>query len=326
VSPDGANVYVAASSDDCNSPCHSAVAEFAHNGNGSLTQLASPYNCVEQHGGTDCGDETGQGLSTNSSPGLLSLSPRADNVYTTAQADVVEFARTLPRLIVSLAGSGIGTLTDGTGAISCVPTCSHTYPIGQTVTLTATPAAGSGFAGWSGGGCSGTTTCQVTMNADTAVSATFNLQSAPTPVLTGTPPSVGGTTASFTGSVNPDGLLTSAFFQFGLDSKYKGAGPVAFTQSTPLQLVGSDFTSHTVTASVIGLVPNAIYHVRLVAMNSAGTTLGPDVTFRTLKTPAPPAPSLGKTFNISPVSGVVLILFHGQLVPSTELQQFPPTR
>ncbi len=37
------------------------------------------------------------------------------------------------------------------------------------------------------------------------------------------------------------------------------------------------------TASVSGLVPNALYHVRLVATNSAGTTFGPDVTFTTAR-------------------------------------------
>ncbi|MGN6867322.1 MAG: choice-of-anchor Q domain-containing protein, partial [Solirubrobacteraceae bacterium] len=145
----------------------------------------------------------------------------------------------------------------------------------------------------------------------------------PTPVLTSTPPSIGGTTAAFTGSVNPDGLPTTAFFQFGLDPKYTGAGPLAFTQSTPAQAIGSDFTSHSVSASVSGLVPNALYHVRLVATNAAGTTFGPDVTFTTLKTTPPGSPALGKTFNLSPVSGVVLILVHGQLVPLTELQQIP---
>ncbi len=41
------------------------------------------------------------------------------------------------------------------------------------MTLTATATAGSIFAGWSGGGCSGTGTCTVTMNADAAVTATF---------------------------------------------------------------------------------------------------------------------------------------------------------
>ena len=67
-------------------------------------------------------------------------------------------------------------------------------------------------------------------------------------------------------------------FQYGLDPKYIGGGPVVYTQSTPAQSVGSDFASHTVSASVTGLVPNALYHVRLVATNSAGTTFGPDVT------------------------------------------------
>ena len=124
---------------------------------------------------------------------------------------------------------------------------------------------------------------------------------------TGAPPSIGGTTAAFTGSVNPSGLPTTASFQYGLDPKYTGGGPVTYTQSTPAQSVGSDFTSHTVTASVTGLVPNATYHVRLVATNSAGTTFGPDVVFNTLRTPPPGAPALGKTFNVSVVSGVVLI-------------------
>ena len=43
------------------------------------------------------------------------------------------------------------------------------------VTLTATPAAGSTFAGWSGAGCSGTGACTVTMSSDQAVTATFNV-------------------------------------------------------------------------------------------------------------------------------------------------------
>ena len=44
---------------------------------------------------------------------------------------------------------------------------------GSEVTLTATPANGYTFSGWSGGGCSGTGDCTLTMNADTAVTATF---------------------------------------------------------------------------------------------------------------------------------------------------------
>ncbi len=64
------------------------------------------------------------------------------------------------------------------------------------------------------------------MNADTAVTATFDVQSAPTPVLTGAP-SVSATGAGFSGSANPNGLPTTAVFQYGLDPKYTGGGPVA---------------------------------------------------------------------------------------------------
>jgi hypothetical protein len=123
--------------------------------------------------------------------------------------------------------------------------------------------------------------------------------------------------------VNPSGLPTTAFFQYGLDPKYAGGGPVVYTESTPAQAIGSDFLSHTVTASVAGLVPNALYHVRIVASNSAGTSFGPDVTFTTLKTAPPGPPRLGETFNVSLFSGIVLIELRGRLVPLTELRQIP---
>jgi hypothetical protein len=323
VSPDGADVYVAESGDDCNSVCHSAVVEFARNADGSLSQLASPDNCIEYHldSPTDCGTTTGHGLGTDLGAGLA-ISPGAESVYTTGQDGIAEFARLLPTLTVSTNGPGSGTVADGTGAISCAPTCSHAYPIGSVVTLTANPQAGSGLAAWTGGGCSGNGTCQVTMTANTSVTATFDLQSTPASVVTGAP-TVGATGAGFIGSVNPSGLATTAFFEYGLDPKYTGAGPVAYTQTTPAQAVGSDFASHIVSASATGLVPNALYHVRLVATNSAGTTVGPDMTFTTLKTPPPGPPALGKTFNVSLVSGVVLVKLHGVLVPITELEQIP---
>jgi hypothetical protein len=129
------------------------------------------------------------------------------------------------------------------------------------------------------------------------------------PVAILSPPRIDrSSTAGFSGSVNPEGLPTSAFFQYGLDSRYGAAADsVSYTQSTPVQQVGSDFSSHTVSASVVELVPNAVYHVRMVAINGAGTTNGPDATFTTLKDPPPPPPVLGKSFDVSVVSGVVLI-------------------
>ncbi|HYD43534.1 MAG TPA: hypothetical protein VEB43_22075, partial [Anaeromyxobacter sp.] len=59
------------------------------------------------------------------------------------------------------------------GAINCGATCAATLASGTTVTLTATPATGSTFGGWSGA-CTGTGSCVVTMTAARAVTATFN--------------------------------------------------------------------------------------------------------------------------------------------------------
>ena len=154
------------------------------------------------------------------------------------------------------------------------------------------------------------------------VNDTAAITAAPTPVVTGTP-TVTPTGAGFSGSVNPDGLATTASFQYGLDPKYTGGGSITYTNSTSGQTLGSDFSSHAVAASVSGLVPNALYHVRLVATNSAGTTFGPDVPFTTAKAPAPGSPTLGKTFNVSLVSGVVLVKIHGVFIPLTELTQIP---
>jgi hypothetical protein len=70
------------------------------------------------------------------------------------------------------------------------------------------------------------------------------------------------------------------------------------------------------------LVTNALYHVRLVATNSAGTTFGPDVTFTTPKAAPPAPPTLGKSFTGS-ATGVVLILINGKFVPVTQLSKIP---
>ena len=144
----------------------------------------------------------------------------------------------------------------------------------------------------------------------------------PTPAAVGAP-SVAGDHASFMSSANPNGLPTTVSFEYGLDPKYTGGGPVAYTDSTPAQALGADFASHTVSASVSRLTPNAIYHVRLVATNGAGTAFGPDLTFTTPAAPAPGPPALGRSFNISPVNGLVLVKVHGRLVPLTEVSQIP---
>jgi len=77
-------------------------------------------------------------------------------------------------LTVNKAGSGSGTVVSSPAGINCGSGCSESFTEGTIVTLTATPAAGSVFGGWSSGGCSGTGICMLTINANTSVTATFN--------------------------------------------------------------------------------------------------------------------------------------------------------
>ncbi|MGB6481006.1 MAG: hypothetical protein WBF15_18085, partial [Candidatus Sulfotelmatobacter sp.] len=83
-----------------------------------------------------------------------------------------------PILTVDFAGTGTGTVT---GGISCSTpsSCSEQFTTGATVVVTATAAAGSTFAGWSG--CSSTSgtnssVCSVLLEIDTTVTATFTAQ------------------------------------------------------------------------------------------------------------------------------------------------------
>jgi hypothetical protein len=76
-------------------------------------------------------------------------------------------------LTVEKTGAGVGTVTSLPGGINCGATCSHEYAEGKTVKLTATPNAKSEFVGWTGGGCSGTGSCEVTLSKATTVKAAF---------------------------------------------------------------------------------------------------------------------------------------------------------
>ena len=103
-------------------------------------------------------------------------------------------------LTVTKTGSGTGTVTSTPGGISCGSTCSAPFGI-VPVTLTATAAAGSTFAGWSGA-CSGTGTCSVAMGSDRAVTARF--ESDKTLTLTKSGNGAGAVTS------NPAGLSCGA--------------------------------------------------------------------------------------------------------------------
>ena len=82
----------------------------------------------------------------------------------------------LVKLSYSKAGRGQGTVsfTPGGTRDRCAGSCVNGYGSGDTVTLTATPAEGSHFVGWSGA-CDGTESCTIAMNGARAVTAAFSL-------------------------------------------------------------------------------------------------------------------------------------------------------
>ena len=78
-------------------------------------------------------------------------------------------------LSVNKDGAGSGTVTSSPAGIDCGVDCGEPYASGTVVTLTATPATGSTFAGWNGD-CAGAGVCVVTMSAARSVTATFAVQ------------------------------------------------------------------------------------------------------------------------------------------------------
>jgi endoglucanase len=76
-------------------------------------------------------------------------------------------------LTVAKAGTGAGTVTSSPAGINCGATCSASFASATSVTLTASAAGGSTFAGWSGA-CTGTAACTVSMSAARSVTASFS--------------------------------------------------------------------------------------------------------------------------------------------------------
>jgi alpha-tubulin suppressor-like RCC1 family protein len=75
-------------------------------------------------------------------------------------------------LTVSLAGAGSGNVGGADGIVCPAVSCAGRFPDSQVQILRAEPASGSGFAGFTGP-CTGTGPCQVKMDADKTVTATF---------------------------------------------------------------------------------------------------------------------------------------------------------
>jgi hypothetical protein len=167
-----------------NDPMFSVSVTLAGAGTGTVTSSPAGINC-----GSTCSTSVLAGtvvtLTANPAAGTIfagwsgACSGTSTCVITAdANANVTAtFGQIFP-LTVSETGPGAGQVTSTPPGINCSPTsnqCSSTFNAGATVTLTASASSGSSFTGWSGGGCSGTGICVVTISAATNVTAGFAL-------------------------------------------------------------------------------------------------------------------------------------------------------
>lgn len=160
----------------CQPPVDDSSASFVETGSvgASGIVLGGPVNTVSElstgHGQYYSAGFTA--MSINASGGALyeysQYTQTGNNIWLLAYEDRTQGAGQQP-LTVSLRGAGS---VKGPG-IDCPSACTHSYPAGTNVALTATPANGATFAGWSGA-CSGTGACNVTMSTGQNVTATFN--------------------------------------------------------------------------------------------------------------------------------------------------------
>lgn len=94
-------------------------------------------------------------------------------------------------------------------------------------------------------------------------------------VSTSAATAITATGATLNGIVNPNGLATNGFFEWGTD-------PTLTTNTATIQQsVGAGTSNQSVTASLSGLTASTTYYFRTVATSSAGTAKGSILSFAT---------------------------------------------
>src|SRR5205085_5714198 len=120
----------------------------------------------------------------------------------------------------------------------------------------------------------------VVTNADgssTGADHTFRTLKSPPHASTGGAFNVKSDSAHVRGHVNPEGVATNYYVEFGTDSSYG--------RKTTQASAGAGTKNLPVTATLTGLKPATTYHYRVVAKSSQGTAQGRDRTFTTKGAP-----------------------------------------
>jgi hypothetical protein len=199
------------------------TAARAGNGGGSVSSNPAGISC-----GSDCSEAYNFGTNVT-----LTATPDATSTFTgwsgacsgtatcmvTMNADrtaSATFTRNQFTLSVAKDGSGTGTVTSNPPGIDCGSDCLQVYDAGTSVTLTAAASAGGSFGGWSGGNCSGTSTCMTTVNANVTITARFDPPAANIVFVTSTT-----SNANFGGIAGADNICQARAQAAGLAGTYR---------------------------------------------------------------------------------------------------------
>lgn len=162
----------------------------------------------------------------------------------------------------SVSGTGTGTITSRPTGLSCPSTCSGAFPSGTAVTLTATPASGSTFVGWTGACTGAALTCTFSTYAATSAGASFGLPTESYPLSV----TRGGRGAGNVGS-SPAGISCGAT----CTASYAAGTAVTLTAQP---VAGSVFTGWA--GSCAG---TATCSVTMSAARAVSATFQPDTTY-----------------------------------------------
>lgn len=161
-------------------------------------------------------------------------------------------------LTASITGGVGGTVTSSTGGLNCPGTCTVSLNRGTAVALTAAPAPGTAFAGWSGDGCSGLSPiCNVTPFDATTITASFNQ-------------SLGAPNAPAIGVATPGD--NQATVVFSAPTNNGGSAITGYTAiSSPGGLIGT-CTAPCSSIVIPGLSNGTAYSFTVRAINSLGAS------------------------------------------------------
>ncbi len=156
------------------------------------------------------------------------------------------------------------------------------------------------------------TTVPVTVNETTTTPSTsggtYTLKADAPVVTTSSAADTSISTASVTGTVNPNGAATTYWFEFGTSN--------ALGTKTSSQAIGSGHYSTPTPGFITGLRANTLYYYRLSANNSFGTVSGTTYTFKTNNTTAPRGSSPTARTNTATDVARTTATINGQVNPN----------